>query len=211
VKKSYTPILVNTELNIPVMEQFYTIQGEGKNTGRAAYFIRVAGCDVGCTWCDVKESWPVDEKQNQTIDSIVKNALANQSRFVVITGGEPTLYDLSSLTKKLKDQTFEIALETSGTNKILGHFDWICLSPKKFKPVLEENFALAHELKIIVFNNHDLVWANELSKKVKTNCQLYLQAEWEKTEEMYPLIIDFIKENPQWTLSLQTHKYLNIP
>jgi 7-carboxy-7-deazaguanine synthase len=193
------------------MEQFYTLQGEGANTGRAAYFIRLAGCDVGCTWCDVKESWSVDEKQNAAINSVIKNALMHKGRFIVITGGEPTLYNLTTLTTKLKEHKFEIAIETSGTNKIQGDFDWICLSPKKFKPVLDENFTLAHELKIIVFNNHDLTWALELQNKVKSVCKLYLQPEWDKATEMTPLIIDFIKDNPHWKLSLQTHKYLNIP
>lgn len=211
MKTVFEPIKVDTSIYIPVMEQFYTLQGEGTNTGRAAYFIRLAGCDVGCTWCDVKESWTVNENQNVTIDSLVKNALAYKGKFIVITGGEPTLYDMTVLTRNLKEHNFEIAVETSGTNKISGDFDWICLSPKKFKPVLDENFELAHELKIIVFNNHDLQWATELSKKVKPHCKLYLQPEWDKAAEITPLIIDFIKENPQWTLSLQTHKYLNIP
>lgn len=210
MKTVYEPIKIDFTTEMPVMEQFYTLQGEGANTGRAAYFIRIAGCDVGCTWCDVKESWPVDEKQLVTIDSLIKNALSYKGKFIVITGGEPTLYDLTSLVNKLIASGFEIAIETSGTNKILGEFNWICLSPKKFKPVLEENFILAHELKIIAFNNHDLQWALELQKKVNKMCKLYLQPEWDNAEKMTPLIIEFIKENPQWTLSLQTHKYLGI-
>ena len=211
MKSIYEPIKIDATTGLPVMEEFYTLQGEGANTGRAAYFIRIAGCDVGCTWCDVKESWPVEQNQVVSIDSLVKNALHHKGRFIVLTGGEPTLYDLSTLTHKLKENGFEIAIETSGTNKITGQLDWICLSPKKFKPVLDENFELANELKIIVYNNHDLIWANELSKKVKSSCKLYLQPEWDSSEKMTPAFIDFIKANPQWILSLQTHKYLNIP
>lgn len=211
MKTEFVPLAVDTTKELPVMEQFYTLQGEGFNTGRAAYFIRLAGCDVGCTWCDVKESWPVDKNQLLSIESLVKNALEHKGRFVVITGGEPTLYDLSSLTNELKKNGFEIAIETSGTNKITGKIDWVCLSPKKFKPVMEENFLLAHELKMIAFNNHDFQWAKELAQKVNPSCKLYIQTEWSKADQYSPLIVDFIKENPEWTLSLQTHKYLNIP
>ena len=211
MKTEFEPITFDASTHLPVMEQFYTLQGEGANTGRAAYFIRLAGCDVGCTWCDVKESWPVDEKQLISINSIVDAALKHRGRFVVITGGEPSLYDLTQLTKQLHASNFEIAIETSGTNKIMGEFDWICLSPKKFKPVLDENYQLAHELKIIAFNNHDFTWALELQNKVKSTCKLFIQTEWDKTNEMTPKVIEFVKENPLWQLSMQTHKYLDIP
>lgn len=193
------------------MEQFYTLQGEGFHAGRAACFIRLAGCDVGCTWCDVKESWPVNPSQLARIDELVSKAASFPGRFAVITGGEPSLYNLEPLTSALKQQGFEIAIETSGTNPITGHIDWICLSPKKFKTPIEENFTRANELKIIAFNRHDFKWALELEKKVNPDCLLFIQAEWDKTNELMVEIIDFVKSNPRWNLSLQTHKYLNIP
>jgi 7-carboxy-7-deazaguanine synthase len=211
MKTVFEPLTFDVTTEIPVMEEFYTLQGEGKHTGRAAYFIRLAGCNVGCTWCDVKESWPVEKKQLTKLDSLVKNAQKHKGRFVVVTGGEPTLYDLQPLTKAFHQAGFMLAIETSGTNKLIGEFDWICLSPKKFKPALENNFKLANELKVIAYNKHDFEWALELAEKTSPACCLYIQPEWEKLAEMAPLAVEFVKNNPKWKLSVQTHKYLNIP
>lgn len=196
---------------LPVMEAFYTIQGEGYHSGRAAFFIRTALCDVGCVWCDVKESWTAEPHQITDISDLIDAVIASGTDFVVITGGEPTMYDLRPLTKELKKIGMEIAIETSGAYPIRGEIDWICLSPKKFKMPLEENYQKAHELKTIIFNQHDLKWSEELSKKVSNDCKCYMQPEWEKQEKMLPLIIDYVKEHIQWKISLQTHKYLNIP
>ena len=201
----------NSQTHIPLMEMFYSLQGEGFNTGQPAFFIRLAGCNVECSWCDVKESWNTNENSIIAIDDIVHEALKHAARFVVITGGEPTLYDLTSLTNKLKSYNFEIAIETSGTNTIIGKIDWICLSPKKFKLPLAENYSKANELKLIVVNNHDFQWALDLQKFVNTNCKLYLQPEWDKRNTLINEIIAFVKCNPRWRISLQTHKYLNIP
>lgn len=196
---------------IPLMEAFYTIQGEGFHSGRAAFFIRTAGCDVGCVWCDVKESWDKNAHPNTAISAIIEQVKASGTDFVVITGGEPTMYDLVPLTKALKEIGMEIALETSGAYPITGEIDWICLSPKKFKFPLEENYAKADELKMIIFHKSDFDWSAELSEKVKPTCKCYLQPEWDKSEQMLPLIIDYVKLNTAWNISLQTHKYLNIP
>lgn len=196
---------------IPVMEVFYSLQGEGFHAGRPAYFIRLAGCDVGCHWCDVKESWDASKHSKKLISELVNEAHKSGANFVVITGGEPAMYDLTLLTSKLRESGFEIAIETSGAYPLKGWFDWICLSPKKFKMPLEENFKLAHELKMIIFNKHDLVWADELKQKVNATCKLYIQPEWDKSEEVLPIMLNYVKENTAWKISLQTHKYLNIP
>lgn len=193
------------------MESFYTMQGEGFQSGRAAYFIRLAGCDVGCHWCDVKESWEVGEDQHRSIDSLVKEATAENSRFAVITGGEPLIYDLNPLCEALQSEGFELAIETSGAYPLSGNWHWICLSPKKRKNPLAEIYQKADELKIIIYNKDDFKWAEEEAKKVSKSCLLYLQPEWSKEAEMKDEIIQFIKENPQWRISLQNHKYLNIP
>jgi len=193
------------------MEAFYTLQGEGFHQGKAAYFIRLAGCDVGCVWCDVKESWDENIYPLQSIEEIVANAKKNPSRLVVITGGEPTLHNLEELTTKLKKEKFSINIETSGSSPLTGEIDWICLSPKKFKPPLLEILLKAHELKIIVFNKSDFLWAEKYAEKVSLSCKLYLQPEWGKSAIVTPLIIDYIKENPKWQLSLQIHKYINVP
>jgi organic radical activating enzyme len=196
---------------IPIMEMFYTIQGEGFHTGRAAYFIRTGGCDVGCVWCDVKESWDALAHPPLSVQEIVNEVIKSKTDFVVITGGEPTMYDLTLLTTALKKIGIEIALETSGAYPIRGNFDWICLSPKKFKMPLETNYKLANELKMIIFNKSDFDWAEELKNKVTKTCKLYVQTEWDKSEKMLPLIINYVKDNWEWKISLQTHKYLNIP
>jgi len=200
----------NIQTEIPLMEEFYSIQGEGFHTGRAAYFIRIAGCDVGCSWCDVKESWDTNEHPLVSIELIVQNVTDSGTDFVVITGGEPAMYDLAPLTDALHSINVEIAIETSGAYPITGDIDWICLSPKKFKMPLEENYALANELKMIAFNNHDLKWAKELEPKVNLACQLYIQPEWDKKSEILPTVIDFVKNNVEWNISLQTHKFLDV-
>jgi len=193
------------------MEAFYTLQGEGFHQGKAAYFIRLAGCDVGCVWCDVKESWNEDLYPLQTIEEIISKAKENPARLAVITGGEPTLHNLQKLTCELKEAGFSTNIETSGSSPLTGTFDWICLSPKKFKPPLEEILKKANELKIIVFNKSDFLWAEKYAQQVSSSCKLYLQPEWDKSQIITPLIIDYIKENPKWQLSLQIHKYINVP
>jgi organic radical activating enzyme len=201
----------NKTTALPVMEAFYTLQGEGFHQGKAAYFIRLAGCDVGCVWCDVKESWHENLYPLQSIEEIVANAKKNPSRLVVITGGEPTLYNLEELTHELKKENFSTNIETSGSSPLTGNWDWICLSPKKFKPPLPDILLKAHELKIIIFNRSDFLWAEKYASKVSSSCKLYLQPEWEKAAIVTPWIIDYIKENPKWQLSLQIHKYINVP
>lgn len=196
---------------LPIMERFHTLQGEGNFTGSSAYFIRLAGCDVGCVWCDVKESWDKNLHPEVEISILVKEAKESNPSIVVITGGEPLMYDLSELTQKLKEEGLQINIETSGAHPLTGKFDWICLSPKKFKNPLPEIYEKANELKIIVYNQHDFVWAQEEASKVGQDCKLFLQPEWSKEAEMIPKIIAFVKENPKWRISLQTHKYMNIP
>ncbi|MEO8823357.1 MAG: 7-carboxy-7-deazaguanine synthase QueE [Ginsengibacter sp.] len=197
--------------DIPIMEAFYTLQGEGFHQGKAAYFIRLAGCDVGCVWCDVKESWDDKKYPLQSIEEIVAKAKEHPARLAVITGGEPTLYNLEPLTFELKKEGFATNIETSGSSPLTGTWDWICLSPKKFKPPLPEILKKAHELKIIVFNKSDFLWAEKYAAVVSDACKLYLQPEWGKAEKVTPGIIDYIKQNPKWELSLQIHKYINVP
>lgn len=198
-------------MSLPVMEHFYTLQGEGSHQGKAAYFIRLGGCDVGCIWCDVKESWDVNKHQLVAIDIIVQAVLSTPARMVVITGGEPLMHDLTALTKALKEMGIQTNIETSGAHPMSGFWDWICLSPKKFKAPLPENILLANELKVVVFNKTDFEWAEKYASLVSPTCKLYLQPEWDKASTITPLIIQYIQQNPQWQLSLQTHKYLNIP
>lgn len=195
---------------LPVMEEFYSIQGEGANTGKAAYFIRLAGCDVQCFWCDVKESWDIDDEQFKTVEQLIENVKNSEANFVVITGGEPAMHDLTELTTALKNNGIEIAIETSGNRDLRGEFDWICLSPKKFSKPVESIYQTAQELKMVIYNNHDLIWAEELAEKVNAKCVLYLQPEWSNEKEVLPLVINKVKENPKWKISLQTHKYMNI-
>lgn len=200
-----------TTTSLPVMEAFYTLQGEGYHQGRAAYFIRLGGCDVGCVWCDVKDSWDADKHPKFSIESIVAEACKYPGRLAVITGGEPLLHQLDALTKALQEAGFETNIETSGSSPMSGQWDWICLSPKKFKAPVPTNLPLAHELKVVVFNKHDFEWAELHAAQVNANCKLYLQPEWDKAAEITPLIVDYIKAHPQWELSLQTHKYINVP
>ncbi len=201
----------NSGQSLPVMEAFYTIQGEGFHSGRAAYFIRLGGCDVGCHWCDVKDSWDAGKHPLRSIGSIVNEATQYPSRFVVITGGEPTMYDLIPLTRLLKDKGFEIAIETSGVYPLIGLIDWICVSPKKFKPVLPEMLNVAHELKVIINHASDCQFAKSFLPEVSEKCKLYLQAEYSKFDLHIPGMIDYVKENPQWKISMQVHKIINVP
>jgi len=196
---------------LPLMEDFYTIQGEGYHTGKAAYFIRLGGCDVGCHWCDVKESWDAALHPLTSVEEIVVKAKIHPAKTVVITGGEPLIYNLDLLTKRLKEEGIQTFIETSGAYPLSGEWDWICLSPKKFKSPRPEVVVAAGELKVIVFNKSDFQWAEEHAALTAPNCKLYLQPEWSKAAEVTPLIIDYVKDNPKWNISLQTHKYLNIP
>lgn len=193
------------------MEHFYTLQGEGLYAGQAAYFIRLGGCDVGCVWCDVKESWDAGVHPLMSTADITAIAAATPGRIAVITGGEPCMHDLNAICSSLHEAGFRVHIETSGSSPLSGKLDWITLSPKKFKAPLDECLVEAHELKIVVFNKSDFKWAEEHAAKVKPGCKLYLQPEWSKKDQMTPLIIDYIKDHPQWQLSLQTHKYINIP
>ena len=204
-----TEELIITDL--PVMESFYTIQGEGFHQGKAAYFIRLGGCDVGCVWCDVKESWDMNAHPLQSINNIVNEAAKFAARIAVITGGEPLLHNLSHLTEALHEKGFYTNIETSGSSPLSGNWDWICLSPKKFKYPLPEILPLANELKVIIFNRSDFDWAEKYAAQVSQDCKLYLQPEWDKATLVTPLIIDYIKTNPRWELSLQIHKYINVP
>lgn len=206
--------LIHNQTMLPVMESFYTLQGEGYHQGKAAYFIRLGGCDVGCVWCDVKDSWDADKHPKFSVDAIVQQALAETNQLpsiAVITGGEPLMHPLDSLTKSLKAAGFQTNIETSGSHPLSGQWDWICLSPKKFKAPLPEILPRAHELKVVVFNKHDFDWAEQYAAQVNPDCKLYLQPEWDKAADVTPLIVAYIKANPQWALSLQTHKYINVP
>ena len=208
---------------LPVMESFYTLQGEGFHQGKAAYFIRLGGCDVGCVWCDVKDSWNADVHPKFSIDEIVSKAnsewlvasgkleVENEKPIIVITGGEPLMHNLDKLTQALQSQGFETNIETSGSSSLSGNWNWICLSPKKIKAPLPEVLPLANELKIVIFNKSDFDWAEKYAALVNPNCLLYLQPEWDKANVVTPLIVDYIKANPKWRLSLQVHKYINVP
>src|SRR5690606_17810221 len=196
---------------LPVMEHFYTLQGEGYYQGHAAYFIRLGGCDVGCVWCDVKESWDASNHPLYKITDLVSEVKKTSAKTVVITGGEPLLHNLDQLTSALHDAGLQTNIETSGSSPLSGKWDWICLSPKKFKPALPEVIEAASELKIIIYNKSDFAWAEKYAAQVPAKCKLYLQPEWSRAAEMTPLIVDYIKENPKWELSLQIHKYINVP
>lgn len=196
---------------LPVMEAFFTVQGEGLYTGQAAYFIRLAGCDVGCAWCDVKESWDMAMYPRLEVEAIVAEAARHPARIAVITGGEPLMHDLGPLTEALLRAGFRTHAETSGAHPFSGEWHHVCLSPKKFKPALPEAFRRADELKVIVFNKHDLQWAEEQAARARPGCILFLQPEWDKRDAMMPLIVEYVKAHPRWRISLQTHKYMNIP
>lgn len=202
--------LMNAGKLLPIMEDFYTLQGEGAHTGAASYFIRIGGCDVGCHWCDVKESWDASKHPLTPVDELVDRA-TKYAKMIVITGGEPLMWNLEYLTQKLKEKGCKIHIETSGSHSLSGTLDWICLSPKKRLLPKQDVLGRASELKVIVFNHHDFKFAEEYAAKVSPDCVLYLQPEWSKREEMTPKIIDYILENPKWKISLQTHKVLRIP
>ena len=200
-----------TTMSLPVMEHFYTLQGEGFHQGRAAYFIRLGGCDVGCVWCDVKDSWDAERHPKYEAGSLRSEVAKTPAEIVVITGGEPLMYDLNELTNELRSAGFKTHIETSGAYPLSGSWDWICLSPKKFKAPLPGILSCANELKVIIFNKSDFDWAEKYASLVSPSCKLYLQPEWDKASEMTPLIIDYIKAHPKWELSLQIHKYINVP
>lgn len=208
---------MNTTLNpkpstlLPVMEQFYTLQGEGFYQGQAAYFIRLGGCDVGCVWCDVKDSWDGGRHPLWKTGDLLQEVKRTPTSIVVITGGEPLMHDLTELTLEIQEAGFRTHIETSGSSPLTGNWNWITLSPKKFKEPLPEVIPFANELKIIVFNKSDFAWAEKFAAQVTGSCKLYLQPEWSKSSSITPLIIDYIKANPRWQLSLQVHKYINVP
>ncbi len=199
------------EARLPVMEHFYTIQGEGFHQGRAAYFIRLGGCDVGCTWCDVKESWPAEKHRLWSAEEIAIEVSKSGAEFCVITGGEPLMYDLNELTSALHKKKVKTHLETSGAYALSGKWDWVCVSPKRFKLPLAQCLKAADELKVIVFHRSDFRFAGEYASKVRSSCKLFLQPEWSKEKEALPWITDFVKRNQQWHVSLQIHKYMNVP
>ena len=193
------------------MEEFYSIQGEGANTGKAAYFIRIGGCDVGCYWCDVKESWNPKTHPLTPADEIIKNINQCKARSVVVTGGEPLTYNLDYLCNGLKSKKIDTFLETSGSYSLSGYWDWISLSPKKNKPPLSEIYTKADELKVIIYDESDFNWAEECATKVKDDCLLFLQPEWSKRNIVMPMVIDYVMKYPRWRISLQSHKYMGIP
>jgi organic radical activating enzyme len=195
---------------LPVMERFYTIQGEGVHSGCPAYFIRLAGCDVGCVWCDVKESWNAEEHPLLTVEELIADVISAGANRVIVTGGEPLMHDLTALTSGLRARAIAVHLETSGVHPLSGEWNWITFSPKKFKRPTEEIFQKAHEMKVIVFHPSDIAWAEELSQKLNSDCSLLLQPEWERSEEVLPLILNHITTFPKWRLSLQTHKYIGV-
>ena len=204
-----TPFATGDDL--PVMEQFYTIQGEGAHQGRAAYFIRLGGCDVGCVWCDVKDSWDATKHPRLPVSELVAAATAWPGRLAVITGGEPLMHNCTTLTRSLRQAGFATHIETSGAWPLSGEWDWICLSPKKFKAPLPEILPQASELKVVIYHKSDFDWAEQWAAKVTPQCQLFLQPEWSKSQTITPLIIDYIKDHPQWQFSLQLHKYIHVP
>jgi organic radical activating enzyme len=207
-----TELAIEKEVaTLPVMEHFYTLQGEGYHQGKAAYFIRLGGCDVGCVWCDVKDSWDAAKHPQYDIATLVSQVKQTPSKLVVITGGEPLMHNLDDLTAALQAAGLETNIETSGSHPLSGSWDWICLSPKKFKAPLPDVVPHAHELKVVIFNKTDFEWAETYAAQVSPDCKLFLQPEWDKAATVTPLIIDYIKANPKWELSLQVHKYINVP
>mgnify|MGYP000678148975 CR=1 FL=1 len=203
--------MTETLNKLPVMEVFYTIQGEGHFSGNSAYFIRLGGCDVGCVWCDVKDSWDASQWPSLSVEEIVSRAKESPTRLAVVTGGEPLMYDLSELTNQLHAAGLQTNIETSGAHPLSGNWDWICFSPKKFMKPRKEFYESSDELKVVVYNKSDFKWAEEHAALVKPDCLLYLQPEWDKSDTMLPEIINYVKDNPQWKISLQTHKFMNIP
>ncbi len=203
--------LLNRGRLLPLMEEFYTIQGEGYHTGKPAWFVRIGGCDVGCHWCDVKESWDATRHPLTKTDDVIMSAMNHPAKTVVITGGEPLMYNLDYLCEQLKERGIKIYIETSGAYPLSGSFDWVCLSPKKAESPKPEVLEKAHELKVIVYNKDDFKWAEKNAGMVSAECKLYLQPEWSKAEKMIPHIVDYVMKNPKWMISLQSHKYMHIP
>lgn len=199
------------DVSYPVMEHFYTIQGEGKFTGNAAYFIRLGGCDVGCVWCDVKESWDASIHPQMSVSELLNKVEKHPGNFVVLTGGEPAMYDLHPLVDALQAAGKTVAIETSGSYDLLGKVDWYTFSPKKFKAPVADAYQKANELKVVIYHKSDFEWAETHAQQVQADCLLYLQPEWSKQERLLPELVDYVKNNPKWRISLQTHKYLNIP
>jgi len=198
-------------MQLTVMEHFYTLKGEGYHQGKAAYFIRLGGCDVGCVWCDVKDSWDAEKHPKYEIQNLIEEVKKTPAQIVVITGGEPLMHNLDELTAALKEAGLQTNIETSGAHPLSGTWDWICLSPKKFKAPLPEVVPHANELKVVIFNKSDFDWAEKYASQVSPSCKLYLSPEWDKREQVTPLMINYIKANPKWELSLQIHKYINLP
>ncbi|HRK27158.1 MAG TPA: 7-carboxy-7-deazaguanine synthase QueE [Chitinophagales bacterium] len=210
--ETYLPIMPDALVaSLPVMEQFYTIQGEGYHQGNAAVFIRLGGCDVGCVWCDVKDSWNAAAHPLIPIEQIITDAAKYPAPICVITGGEPLMHNLTHLTQALQTLGKKTHLETSGAHPLSGNWDWICLSPKKFKFPLPEVVAAAHELKVVIYHKSDFEWAEMYAAQTSPHCRLFLQPEWGKSDAVLPLIVAYVKKYPQWRISLQTHKYMNIP
>lgn len=198
-------------LELPLVEEFYSLQGEGYHTGKAAYFIRIGGCDIGCRWCDSKMSWNPHIHPLVSIDTIVANALKTAANAVVVTGGEPSLFNLKPLTDKLKTHGIKTFIETAGAKHLTGSWDWVCLSPKRQSPPMNEFYEIADELKVIIYDNEDYHWGEEVAGKVKSNCKLYLQSEWSRYEQNIPAIVEYVKTYPKWNVSLQSHKFMHIP
>lgn len=212
MKNSFTPNpFVNDGKSLPVMEEFYSLQGEGYHTGKAAYFIRIGGCDVGCNWCDVKESWNADIHPLVSVEKVLENVLASKADTVVVTGGEPLNYNLDFLCSVLQRNKIKTFLETSGTQPVSGNWDWICLSPKKNTEILEDFYNKADELKVIIQNSDDFLWAEKNAAMMKKDTHLFLQPEWSSRRKMIPVIVEHILKDPKWSVSLQSHKYMNIP
>lgn len=198
-------------LTLPVMEQFYTLQGEGMHQGRAAYFIRLGGCDVGCVWCDVKESWDASKHPLVSVETLVQEVKKSGAPLAVITGGEPLMHNLDMLTQQLQAAGIATHIETSGAHPLSGQWNWICVSPKKFKAPLPEVLRAANELKVVIYHPSDFEWAEQHAASVSSDCRKYLQPEWSKRDRVTPLMVEYIKQHPEWTLCLQIHKYINVP
>jgi organic radical activating enzyme len=209
--KKLETALLDGGRKLPVMEEFYTLQGEGFNTGKAAYFVRIGGCDVGCAWCDSKESWNADLFPPVPVEEVVQRAVETPSKTVVVTGGEPSLYPLDIFTKMLKENGIVTMVETSGAHSLSGVWDWICLSPKKNSPPQKEIYARAHELKVVIQNEADLQWAEKNAALVSSQCHLFLQPEWSVAPQIMEILTNYVMQHPKWRISLQAHKYMGIP
>lgn len=196
---------------LPLVEEFFTLQGEGYHTGKAAYFIRLGGCDVGCSWCDTRFSWDKGLYPLVETEHIIANAVKSGTDAVVVTGGEPLMWNLDDLCSGLANNNINTFIETSGSHPLSGKWDWICLSPKRNMPPLEYICRIASELKVIVEVESDLEWAERYREMVSENCMLFLQPEWSRSGKVIPIIVEYIKRNPAWRISIQAHKYMHIP